>query len=173
MLCWSVCVYVCFHARTQALEDWGDSRNAFTVWSNSQACRQIHMSERTPWAFHVKGNVNRWRLSSRAGPAALGREETWTCSVRDVSASASSHPPLHPPLPLRCSLVVHQRLDFVHQLTCYLQDVLDIVTLGHFCGSDTLLERQQAPGSYRHIHTVYTSPASTGWQVHTDKDFSW
>lgn len=37
------------------------------------------------------------------------------------------------------SLVVHQRLDLVHQLPCDLQDVLDVVTLGHFCGMCTFV----------------------------------
>lgn len=45
--------------------------------------------------------------------------------------------PLSSPPPPLWSLVVHQRLDLVHQLTCYLQDMLDIMTLSHLCGTDT------------------------------------
>lgn len=37
------------------------------------------------------------------------------------------------------SLVVHQRLDLVHKLPRDLQDVLDVVALGHFCGMCTFI----------------------------------
>lgn len=59
------CVFSCTHTSSVG---WGRFKNVFTVWSNSQACRQIHMSERTPWAFHFKVNVNKSRPSSRARP---------------------------------------------------------------------------------------------------------
>lgn len=71
----------------------------------------------------------------------LGREHTWTPWINSGKVEAWKN----------ClseggkedtsllSLVVHQGLDFVHQLTCYLQDMLDVVTLGHLCRSDRCL----------------------------------
>lgn len=111
------------------------------------------MSEQTAWAFRgdIKVHVNRLRLISGAGPPQgalwpharglhLGREQTWTPWINSgkveaweklcLSEGGKEDAPLVPLLP---SLVVHQRLDFVHQLTSYLQDVVDVVTLGHFC----------------------------------------
>lgn len=153
--CDSVCVCVsCTHANSVGL---GKLKNAFTVWSNSQACRQIHMSEQVPWAFHVKGNVNRSGRAPTAAPfpgpspGEKGRLDhpavAWVSGGRKCSSFQQGQTlslRILPFLFLPSSsqlLVVHQRLDFVHQLTCYLQDMLDIVPLSHFCGSDRLLER--------------------------------
>lgn len=115
------------------------------------------MSEQVPWAFHVKGNVNRSGPSSNSRPipgAFIWRKGTprppavaWVSGGRKCSSFQQGQTlslRILPFLFLPSSsqlLVVHQRLDFVHQLTCYLQDMLDIVPLSHFCGSDRLLER--------------------------------
>lgn len=61
--CDSVCVCV---SCTQTLQDWGNSR------MRSQ-CDQTHKHAdkstcQVPWAFHVKGNVNRSGPSSKAAP---------------------------------------------------------------------------------------------------------
>ena len=210
-VCIGMCVCDCFHARTQALYDWG-LKNAFTVWSNSQACRQIHMSEQTPWAFHVKVNVNRLRLSSSArlpqqsscstprpsfgqggaldllwiGGGLETLSEGWRRAECPVWLGSSlPPPPPHlppppPPLPLQ-SLVVHQRLDFVHKLASYLQDVLDVMTLGHLCGSDTLSEKQLQKYTYtiQLTHHVYScSPVLDCWPIkrhlmHADAWLTW
>lgn len=113
------------------------------------------MSEQVPWAFHVKGNVNRSGRAPTAAPGPSPGEKgrldhpavAWVSGGRKCSSFQQGQTlslRILPFLFLPSSsqlLVVHQRLDFVHQLTCYLQDMLDIVPLSHFCGSDRLLER--------------------------------
>lgn len=119
------------------------------------------MSEQTPWAFRVKVNVNRSRPSSGARPPQqcswphyqglhLGKWRPgpllWKQSLGGRSGGDSSMACILPLLLLHLllqSLVVHQRLDFVHQLTCNLQDMLHIMTLSHFCGLDTVLGTHQ------------------------------
>lgn len=62
---------VCVFMRTHELWRSGERlENAFTVWSNSQACRQIHMSEQTPWAFRVKGKCK--QTEAEAGDTSAG-----------------------------------------------------------------------------------------------------
>lgn len=96
-------------------------------------------------------HVNRWRRSCRAGlpqrcSCPASRAFVWAASRSRLPGPAleSWRPgeslkscPVRWDAPPLQSLVVHQRLDFVHQLTCYLQDMLDVMTLGHLCGSDT------------------------------------
>lgn len=51
---------------------WGEegwySRMCSQCDQTHKACRQIHMSEETPWAFQVTGNVNRFRQNSGVAP---------------------------------------------------------------------------------------------------------
>lgn len=149
--CDSVCVCV-FHARKLCRT--GETQECVhSVIKLTSMQTNPHVRTGT-WAFHVKDNVNRSGLSSNAAPfpgPSSGEKDAstprlWPGEVEAGSALVSSrvrHSPSASSLLFSSSqlLVVHQRLDFVHQLTCYLQDVLDIVPLGHFCGSDRLLEK--------------------------------
>lgn len=61
----------------------GGLKNAFTVWFNSLACRQIQTSEQTPCAFQVKEHVNRtqpvmWRSPSSTGTPSGRWHPHWT-----------------------------------------------------------------------------------------------
>lgn len=96
-----------------------------------------------------RGHVNRLRLISRAGPPQRcsgttpggpspgqradldSLDQLWEGGgLEKLSEGGKEDVPLLPLLP---SLVVHQGLDFVHQLASYLQDMLDVVTLSHLC----------------------------------------
>lgn len=147
---------MCFHAPTQAQQDWGDSRTCSQCdQTHKHADKSTCLNRHRGHSVRTKGKCKQSEaeLQSRAASAVLlphtgglqlGREQTgtpWICSgwvsrMRGRAGRPGGRGALPPP-PRQQSLVVHQRLDFVHQLTRNLQDVLDIMTLGHLCGSDT------------------------------------
>lgn len=74
------------------------------LWNHT---RRLHLGRQQNWTPWINsGKVEAWKNCLSEG----GKEDTSLLS-----------------------LVVHQGLDFVHQLTSYLQDMLDVVTLGHLC----------------------------------------
>lgn len=143
-----MCETVYFHARTQALQDQINRRmlsqcDQTHKHADNSTCldRQHGHSEGTKGTCkQIEAKLQSWATSEvlwhHTRGLHLGREQTWTPWNNSGKVEAWKNSCLSKGRKEDTSLLlslVHQRLDFVHQLTSYLQDMLDVVTLGHLC----------------------------------------
>lgn len=161
--CVCVCVFSCTHTSTagpgnRRMRSQCDQTHKH---ADNSTClnRQYGHSEGTKGTCkQIEADLQSWATSEvlrhHAQGLHLGREQTWTPWMGSGMVEAWKNCPSEggkedAPLLLLLSLVVHQRLDFVHQLTSYLQDVLDIVALSHLC------RRQKRFVNYRKTNGLF------------------